>query len=176
MVGLTAGLSVHRKVPGSRWTRRLIVLAVGITATASPIAAAAAAAGSSAAFTTGRWVATSAEAGDTLVVPFTHANVINASGLSPAYPYAWSLPTRTLDPNLTLLTSTLSGPAAPTWVVRWDPAHTWGLDPTSHVDAALDAHYQAVAVVCGHDVWLHNGTHRDLADLPSASACGVSAW
>jgi hypothetical protein len=160
-------------VPGWRWTRRLIVLAAATTAFVSPVAAVTAATGSSAAYTTGRWIAASARPGDTLVVPFTHANVIDASGLMPAYPYAWSLPARTLDPRLTLLTSTLAGPAAPTWVVRWDGPHTWGLDPHSRVGSELDAHYRAVAVVCGHAVWLHDGADRSLAMRPPGSACGV---
>ena len=174
-VALAAGLSVHRRVPGSRWTRRLIVAAAATTALVSPVAAVIAATGSSEAYTTGRWVAASARTGDTLVVPFTHANVINASGLSPGYPYAWSLPARTLDPHLALLTRTLTSSAAPTWVVRWDPAHTWGLDPDNRVDAALNAYYRAVAVVCGHTVWLHDGVNRPLATIPPTSACGVGA-
>ncbi|MPZ93878.1 MAG: hypothetical protein GEU96_02955 [Propionibacteriales bacterium] len=175
MVALAAGLSVHRRVPGSRWTRRLIVVAAATTALVSPVAAVIAATGSSEAYTTGRWVAASARPGDTLVVPFTHANVINASGLSPGYPYAWSLPARTLDSHLTLLTRTLTGSVAPTWVVRWDPAHTWGLDPDDRVDAALRTHYRAVAVVCGHTVWLHDGVNRPLATIPPLSTCGVGA-
>lgn len=172
MVALATGLGARRSSPGRRWTRRLAVLAVATTAVASPVAAVVAATGSSEAWTTGRWVAASARAGDSLVVPLTHANVIEASGLTPVYPYAWSLPARTLDPDLALLASTLAGPAAPTWVVRWDPAHTWGLDPAGRVDAALVAHYRPVAVVCGHTVWLHDGVHRSLAPVPSASACG----
>lgn len=175
MVAVAAGLSVHRRVPGWRWTRRLVIVAAATTALVSPVAAVVASTESSEAYTTGRWVAASARPGDTLVAPFTHANVINASGLSPGYPYAWSLPARTLDPDLSLLTSILNGPAAPTWVVRWDPAHTWALDPDNRVDAALDAHYRAVAVVCGHTVWLHDGIDRPLATTPAMSACGVGA-
>lgn len=175
MVALATGLGARRRSPGRRWTRRLAVLAVATTAVSSPVAAVVAATESSEAWTTGRWVAASAHAGDSLVVPLTHANVIEASGLTPVYPYAWSLPARTLDPDLGLLASTLSGPAAPTWVVRWDPAHTWGLDPAGQVDAALHAHYRSVAVVCGHTVWLHDGAHRSLAPLPASSACGVGA-
>jgi len=175
MVALTAGLSVHRRVPGWRWTRRLIVVSAATTALVSPVAAVVAATVPSEAYTTGRWVAASAQPGDTLVVPFTHANVIDAARLKPGYPYAWSLPARTLDPNLTLLTSTLTGPAAPTWVVRWDDPHTWGLDPGDRVDAALHTHYRSVADVCGHTVWLHDGVDRPLATTPPMSACGVGA-
>jgi 4-amino-4-deoxy-L-arabinose transferase-like glycosyltransferase len=173
MVALAAGLSVSSRAGGARWTRRLVVLVAGVTAVVSPIAAVIAAEESSQAYATGRWIAAAAAPTDTIVVPFTHANVINAAGLHPGYPYAWSLPLRTLDPQLDLLTRTLDGPASPTWVVRWDDAHTWGLDPGDRVDAVLHAHYRAVGYVCGHVVWLHDGIHRPLAPLPDASACGL---
>jgi hypothetical protein len=171
-VAVAAGLSVNRRVPGAAWTRRLVVLAGAVTALTSPITAVNAADSTSAAYTTGRWVAASAQADDTLVVPFTHANVIDAAGLRPGYPYAWSLPTRTLDPHLDLLTSSLAGPEAPTWVVRWDASDSWGLDPAHRVDAALHAHYRPVGQICGHAVWLHDGAIRALAPTPPTSACG----
>jgi hypothetical protein len=106
-------------------------------------------------------------------VPFTHANVVEDSGLKPGYPYAWSLPVRTLDPRLDLLTSTLTGPEAPTWVVRWDASYSWGLDPDHRVASALRAHYRSVARICGHAVWLHDGDTRQLAPTPPAGACGT---
>lgn len=175
MLALAAGLSGHGRVPDRPWTRRLIVTAVAVTAVVSPVAAVIAAAGSSSAYATGRWVAQSAAPGDTLVVPFSHANVIDASGLTPAYPYAWSLPVRTLDPQLRLLTRTLTGSAAPTWVIRWDEPHSWGLDPHDRVDRVLRSHYRTVAAVCGHAVWLHTGVSRRLATVPPPSACGAGA-
>jgi len=171
MVALVAGLSVNRRTPRWRWTRLLVVACAAATAVVSPVMAIGASDRTDAAYTTGHWIAASAQPGDTLVVPFTHANVINAAGLAPDYPYSWSLPVRTLDPNLTLLTNTLNGPTAPTWVVRWDEPNTWGLDPDGRVDAALDAHYRPVAVVCGHAVWLHDGVNRLFAPTPPASAC-----
>lgn len=172
MVALAAGLSVNQRVPGAPWTRRLVVLAVAVTAVVSPISAIGAAHTTSAAYTTGRWVAASAEPEDSLVVPFTHANVIDAARLRPGYPYSWSLPTRTLDPNLVMLTRTLTASDAPTWVVRWDAPHTWGLDPGNHVERALRAHYRVVADVCEHAVWLHDGVDRNLAPAPAPSECG----
>ena len=171
-LALATGVSVHRRVSGATWTRRLAVLATLVTALVSPITAVSAAHATSAAYASGRWVAASAHPDDTLVVPFTHANVIEESGLKPGYPYAWSLPIRTLDPHLALLNSTLTGPDAPTWVVRWDASDSWGLDPHHHVDAALNAHYRPVARICGHAVWLHDGDTRELAPTPPTSACG----
>ncbi len=171
MVALAAGLGANRRATGWRWTRRLVVLAVIITAIAAPIKWGTGGYAFSESYTTGQWVSASAQPTDTIVVPFTHANVIGTSGLKPAYPYSWSLPIRTLDPDLSLLTATLNGAAAPTWVVRWDRPHPWGLDPTNRVDAALRVHYRSVAVVCGHVIWLHDGVHRRLAPLPMTAAC-----
>lgn len=172
MVALAAGLGASRRQPGSRWTRRLVMVSVAVTALVSPVAAIGAVLSPSEAYTTGRWVASSARPGDTLAVPITHANVIEASGLRPVYPYSWSLPTRTLDPHLSLLTRTLDGASAPTWVVRWDGPRAWDLDPADHVGAALRLHYRLVAVVCGHPVWLHDGLRRALAPTPPVAACG----
>ena len=170
-LSLATGLSANRRVSGASWTRRLVVLATIVTALVSPIAATSAAHATSAAYTSGRWVAASAHPDDTLVVPFTHPNVIDESGLRPGYPYSWSLPTRALDPHLALLTSTLTGPDAPTWVVRWDAPDSWGLDPHHHLEAALKAHYRSVARICGHAVWLHDGDTRQLAPTPPTAAC-----
>ncbi len=175
MIAVSAGLAVHHRMPGAGWTRRLVVLMAVSTAVVSPVAAVSAAHTPSAAYTAGRWVAASAGRADTLTVTWTHANVINASGLRPAYPFAWSLPLRTLDPHLNLLITTLKGPDAPTWLIRWDPAHPWGLDPGNRVDGVLHEHYRNVATVCGRQVWLHEGVTRQLAPTPTASACGAGA-
>lgn len=174
MVGLAAGLSVHPRMRGSQWTRRLVVLAAATTAVVSPAAALVAQDRSTEEYAVGRWVAASAEPGDTLVVPFSHPNVIDAARLGPGYPYAWSLPVRTLDPDLTLFRSTLTGPAAPTWVVRWNHPRAWGLDPGNRVQAALEAGYRRAANVCGHTVWLREDVDRPLAPTPPVSACGTA--
>jgi hypothetical protein len=174
-VALATGLSVNRRMPGWRATRTLVVAAALVTSVVTPVAAVQAAQAPSAAYTIGSWVRHSARPADTIVVPFTHANVISASGLRPGYPFAWSLPVRTLDPHLTLFRQDLagrSGSASPTWVIRWDSANAWGLDPHGRVDAVLHRRYQPVAALCGHLVWLRDGTPRHLAPLPSATACG----
>lgn len=174
MVCVAAGLSVARRLPGWRVTTLLVVVSVLATAVWSPLSAVRATRAPSEAYTTGRWVSASAAPHDTIVVPFTRANVINASGLRPTYPYSWSLPVRTLDPHLTLLVTTLDGPTAPTWLVRWDKPHPWGLDPQDRVDAALHAHYRDVATVCGHGIWLHDGLNRNLARSPTPARCGTA--
>ena len=41
------------------------------------------------------------------------------SGLPSPYAYLWSLPMRTLDPDLAEFEALVSGPDAPTWIVEW---------------------------------------------------------
>jgi hypothetical protein len=173
MVVLAAGLACSRWAPGHRWTRRVVLACVATTMLAGPVGAVAVHTYRSHPYLVGRWVAASADHADTVVVPFSHANVIEASGLNSPYPYAWSLPLRTLDPGLVLLTKTLDRRhGAPTWVVRWDAPDAWGLDPRGHLTRALATHYRQVAVVCGHPVWLHRGLHRSIAAVPGG--CGNS--
>lgn len=176
MVSLAAGLASGRGLRQWRLTRGFVALTVATTLVVSTAAALHAYGSPSSAYTTGRWLAGSADPTDTVVVPYSHASVIAASGLAPGYPYSWSLPVRTLDPDLTLLVRTLGGPAAPTWVVRWDPANTWDLDPTNQVESTLESHYRKAAVICGHDVWLHRGLTRTPAPLPAADVCGSSHY
>ena len=145
--------------------RKLVLAAVAVTVVSTPVAAAAVHSESTAAVV-GRWVGASAHPGDTITVLYTHANAAQASGLAPAYPYAWSLPLRTLDPDLDLLVKTLEGPRAPTWVVQWDPLHYWGLDPRNRLEATLASHYRQVGAVCGYPVLLHRGVDRQLAPVP----------
>lgn len=164
--------------PGARSrtaTRWLVVAVAAVTVVTAPVSAVAMHVHRSRPHLVARWLASSSEHGDTVVVAFTHANVIGESGLASPYPYSWSLPVRTLDPGLALLTHTLNdGHIAPTWVVRWNPPHSWGLDPHNHVAHALDAHYRKVAVVCGRAVWLHRGIDRTIGPLPTACAHSVA--
>jgi len=169
MTVLAAGV-----VAGSpeRWTRRLVLVAVLVTVVTTPVAAVAAHREPEDA-RIGGWIAASARPGDTITVLYTHPNTAQSSGLEPAYPYAWSLPLRTLDPRLELLRSTLEGPRAPTWVVEWDSLQSWGLDRDHRLEAVLDFRYRHVADVCGRPVLLLRGVHRALAPL-TPSACPSS--
>jgi hypothetical protein len=174
MLVFATGVACRPRARSRTATRWLVLAVAAATLLTAPVAAFAMHAHRSRPYLVGRWLASSSKEGDTVVVPFTHANVIQASGLASPYPYSWSLPVRTRDPGLTLLTHTLDdGHIAPTWVVRWDAPHSWGLDPHSSVAHALDAHYREVAVVCGRAVWLHRGLDRAIG--PQPRACGGSA-
>jgi hypothetical protein len=171
IVALGAGLGARRGKPGWAWTRRLVIAAAVATAVISP--AAAAFQGPGDAWATGRWVARSAHEDDTIVVPYSHANVVHGSGLRPAYPYLWSLPIRTLDPHLKDFTASLVGPRRATWVVVWNDPKSWGLDQRKQLGHTLLAGYTRQPRVCGHVVWLRSDADRQLARRPSS--CGGGA-
>ena len=184
-VSLAAGLAAQRFVRGWRGTRLLVVFAAVVTAVVSTTFAVHAAITPSASYTTGRWIAASAQPGDTVVVPFSHPSVVDATGLRPAYPYAWWLPARILDPHHHLLRTDLVSPRvgtpvpptstahfAPTWVVMWNSVHPSAGGHSEGVGAALRAHYHPVAQLCQHTIWLHDGVQRVLAPLPGPGQCG----
>ncbi|MGI8433940.1 MAG: hypothetical protein ACR2LE_04295 [Nocardioidaceae bacterium] len=98
--------------------------------------------------------------GDTVVITYGHANVIQASGLAPGYGYLWSLPMRTLDPQLNLLTKRLSGRTAPTWLMEWEDFDSWGIDAGGRLASTVQTDYRRVATVCGVKVFLHVGVKR----------------
>ncbi|WP_245737778.1 hypothetical protein [Jiangella alba] len=167
MLALAAGVLAVQPGRG-RWLVRLfVVVPVVATLIVSP-AAAVQVTRENTVQATGEWLERAAERGDSVAVLYTHANVVNASGLRPAYPYAWSLPVRTLDPQLTLLAATLTDPRrAPTWVVGWDALRTWDLD-AHRVARALATDYVRFATVCDHPVWLRRGLDRTEPPDPCA--------
>jgi len=172
VLSLGAGIAARRRRRGGATTQAIIAGMATLTAVITPIVALANGPGT--AWIVGHWVGRSAGPNDSIVVTYTHPNVVAASGLHPAYPYLWSLPARTLDPHLSTLTETLDRPAhAPTWVVIWDPPDSWGLDESGQLQRALREHYRLIARVCRHPVWLRSDVSRAHAPLPTE--CGGGA-
>jgi 4-amino-4-deoxy-L-arabinose transferase-like glycosyltransferase len=171
VLAVSAGLAARRGHPGWLGTQRIVAAMAVITAVFSPVMALANGPGE--AWAIGRWVHQSAAPRDTIVVTYTHPNVVAASGLRPAYPYLWSLPARTLDPHLATLTEELDDPHGPTWVVIWDHPQSWKLDRSGQLQRSLHQHYRLVNHVCRHPVWLRSDITRPLAPLPTN--CGGGA-
>lgn len=116
-----------------------------------------------------RYLAAAAHARDTMIVVWGQPNLMEDAGLSTPYPYSWSLPVRVEDPHLRLFTRVLAGPRAPTWLLEVGSFDDWHLE-TPRLRAVLRDRYRVAAVVCGHPIWLRDGTTR-----PLASAAGVAA-
>jgi hypothetical protein len=116
------------------------------------------------------WLAAAARPGDTALVTYGHANVVEAAGLAPSvYPYLWSLPLRVRDPHVSLLVQDLSGASRPTWLVEWNSLDSWGLDRHGRVAWAVSKHYRDLGLVCGVEVYVRNDVRRPAS--PSSESC-----
>jgi hypothetical protein len=116
--------------------------------------------------TVGQAVAASAQPGDTIVTAWGHSDVTFASGLSSPYAQLWSLPVKTLDPQLTSLDAVLTGPTPPTWFVVWNHVRSWGLD-TARTRSILAQDYRRAGTVCGRTIYVRAGVDR-----PAPTAVG----
>ena len=115
---------------------------------------------------TGQWLAKSSAPNDTVFVAYGNVAVLETSGLGTPYPYLWSLPMRTLDPDQQRLRATLAGPNAPTWIIRMNRLNSWGIDAHGDLRTLVGSRYDVVAEVCGHTVALRSDVHRSLAAPP----------
>jgi hypothetical protein len=94
---------------------------------------------------------------DGVVVAFGHPDIVAGSGLHSPYPELWSLPVRVDDPRLQQLDQTLSGPAAPRWVVvAGDSIGSWGLDSAA-AQRYLQEHYVEQATYGDWHIWQREG-------------------
>ncbi len=107
----------------------------------------------------GHALATSAQPGDTVLSAFGDADILQVTGMSSPYPYLWSLPSRTLDPDMVLLRGVLAGPEAPTWIVVRG-RHTLGRLQEHGVADLVDTRYRPVAEICSRTVYLQRGILR----------------
>jgi len=111
----------------------------------------------------GRLVRESSEPGDTATVLFGKADLQWATGMRSPYEHLWSLPVRTLDPDLEELTDLLASDDAPTWVVLTYGLHTWELDPDHNIDPVFRERYSKVWEGCDVQVYLLRGEERPLS-------------
>lgn len=100
--------------------------------------------------------------GDTLVVYGGRADVQLESGMASPYEYLWSLPMRTLDPELHELEALLTSDRAPTWVVEWVAFDAWDDVDGPRVAGLVDQRYTRVGTGCGdRAIWLLRGLDRE---------------
>ena len=114
--------------------------------------------------TVGRALAGSAQSGDTVLSAFGDADIPRAAGMDSPYPYLWSLPSRTLDPDMALLRNVLAGPAAPTWIVVRG-ASTMKRLADAGVKPMIMSRYRLVGTVCKRPVYLLRDVNRPPLDM-----------
>lgn len=102
-----------------------------------------------------------AEPDDTITVFGGRADIPLGSGLSAPYPYLWSLPMRTLDPDLAELRALVEGPDRPTWLVEWVDFEAWTPQAGADLESAVEEHYVLAGLACGErPIWLERGVER----------------
>jgi hypothetical protein len=105
-----------------------------------------------------------------VVLTFGSADIVESSGLTTPYPYAWTLPGRLEDPHLRTLVRILNGRSAPTWLIHISSTHGYHLGSRSPAfGPTLAAHYHLFARVCRRDVFLYDGLIR--VRPPPATHC-----
>ena len=111
----------------------------------------------------------SVEQNDTVLSAFGDPDIVAGTHMSSPYPYLWSLPSRTLDPDMALLRGILAGPEAPTWViVRGE--HTAQRLQEHGLAEEIRTRYRLVGDVCGRQIYLARGLSRPA--LASGGHCG----
>ena len=91
--------------------------------------------------------------------------VVQASGMTSPYRYLWSLPSRTLDPDMSMLRDTLTHGRVPTWVVVRGDTTQAELDAHG-VGAILKRDYRVAGHTCGRIIWQQRSrTPLTLADI-----------
>jgi 4-amino-4-deoxy-L-arabinose transferase-like glycosyltransferase len=115
----------------------------------------------------GEWLAASKAPGDSAFVAYGLPSVLEAADMPSRYPYLWSVPMRTFDPQQERLRATLAESEAPEWIVQVTGLDAWGIDDGSRLRDLIRDRYRVVGTVCGHRVWLRQDLTRELSAAPS---------
>jgi hypothetical protein len=97
---------------------------------------------------TGHAIRDVAEPGDTIVVFGGRSDIVMASGLESPYEHLWSLPMRTLDPELDELAALLDSERRPTWFVEWVSFDAWNGIGDPELEDAVARNYVRAATGC----------------------------
>lgn len=97
---------------------------------------------------TGQAIAAAARPGDRVLVYGGRADIQWASRAGSPYPFLWSLPMRTLDPDLDDLRRVLTGTNPPTWFVEATYINTWSELGTRPIERSLIRKYEFIRTAC----------------------------
>lgn len=98
---------------------------------------------------TGEAIAAAARPGDRVLVYGGRADIQWSSRADSPYPHLWSLPMRTLDPELEDLGAVLTGSNPPTWFVEATYINTWSELGTRPIERSLIRKYEFIRSACG---------------------------
>ena len=125
--------------------------------------------------TAGRSVRAVAAPGDTMVVVFGEADMLQSARMASPYAYLWALPARTLDPGYRKLGAVLSGRRAPTWFAIRGASTVKLIDRRAPGDA-LRRRYHYVATICDRRIYLRDGVRRPTPTPVAACSRAQSPW
>jgi 4-amino-4-deoxy-L-arabinose transferase-like glycosyltransferase len=151
--GVLAGAALAAAWSPARAAATIAIAAVSVVATIGGLTMARVTKQHHGVVAVARYVRDHARPGDTQYVMYARANVGYYTGLPSPYPYAWSLMVRAVPGAIGRLDRLLDSPRRPTWIVGWQRARSWGLDPHGTTRRALHRHYRVVARVHGHPIW-----------------------
>jgi hypothetical protein len=165
--GAAWGLARH-----PRWVGVLAVCAIGVPTAlnAFTVARHDSAGQEPSAVTIGHYLHARALPGQTAYVLYAKVNVVYYAGLQDPFPYNWSLMMRAVPGAQARLRHLLASGQRPTWVVKADSAHSFGLDRSGATKRLLSAHYRQAGTVCGFPILLARGAAAGPA--PQVTACG----
>ncbi len=110
---------------------------------------------------TGEALADVATEGDTLTVFGGRADIQYAAGLPASYRHLWSLPMRTLDPDLSELRALVASDQAPTWIVEWVDFQAWNDEAGALLRTEVEERYVVHGLGCDdRPVYLRRGLDR----------------
>jgi hypothetical protein len=105
-------------------------------------------------FAIGHFIRDRAQPGDTAYVMYARANIVYYTGLRQPYPYLWTMMVRVRPGGRAQLQRLLASNERPTWLVPWQKAGRWKLDPGGITKRLLRRHYRRTATVCGYPILL----------------------
>ncbi|MBV9830775.1 MAG: hypothetical protein JOZ82_04210 [Marmoricola sp.] len=125
--------------------------------------------------TVGAAIRNASSPGDTIVSVLGDGVLVRTSGLESPYRYLWSLPAHVLDHHFQRLNALLDSPGRPSWVVVRGGKAGGELGRLG-ISAAVHAHYQPVAEICGRQVYLRDDLTRDVPRAPSPCWLPLVSW
>jgi hypothetical protein len=119
----------------------------------------------------GHYIHARALPGQTAYVLYARVNVLYFAGIPDPFPYNWSLMMMAVPGAQQRLRRLLASAGRPTWVVKADSTHSFGLDRSGATARLLRLHYRRAGTVCGERILLERGAPAAAAP-PSSQRCG----